>query len=938
MKLFFFNKWSSFLHKIVFIIVFTGLNTIVMAQNKIEFNNSVDYMKATQKAYQKGNWELGKKIADQGLKEYSNDSDLMMLSGKYYFQRKQYNNARYDLQKALQLDPHNVDAKKILVSLETETKRYSSAICYVNELLEVTPYWKGLWEQKINLYELQGNIVEANRLRKRLSQVYPEDAKIKKDYIYNTEIQANQLRNEGNLDDAIKLSKELVRQSPENPQHSLTLINDYLKSGDPYSALSATEQALLRFPGNPELTDKKIGILEEQKRYGELLSFLQQQMEYGNNRGDLQNKYRYYLLEAARNGKEQDPATLYGKIFQQTPGNEEAFSYIFNRAVADQQYEEALHILSRYQNSRGRSKNLAMKELMVYNRMGNTSRAEALTKLLFNQYPSDTDLKEANLKILIKDAKNKMADEQYDDAIALWNQVQRYGDRETVKVAQSSLYNAYVAKKDYERALVMANTMQSSDPNNIELLLKKADLYYKLKKYESALSSYEEVFRITDEENKHKYTEGYEELMTLIIKDLNEQYRFDESMVYVERWLQYDPSNATALRYAYNLASQTKDLEKMRVYAQKGSDTYPDDDFFKLKLSELNSMNTENYPEVYSNLQEMLKKNPYQKDVINTFTEFSQKYGNDLLHNQNSEEALNVADTALKYAPENKDLKYIKGLAYEKLKKFDSAYVYQSFYQPSLVELSDFKSHLQYLKNKSYRNSIGIYYLSSRFGDNNVISSISTLEYSRTGKENIYTGRINYTGRDLGKGYQVQAEWSRNWEENLRTKVDVAWANQFFPSIAVNASVYKNLKYFNGIEGEFGAGYRKLTDNQSLSNVVIGATKDIELWRLNARFNNLFLNGKWLYNISTNVRYNLSSPKNYVVAIASLGSSPDVDLINYQFYNGFSVLNTMVGAGFNHLITNSVSAGVLGSWINYKSGNDTFRNLYNLYLNINVSF
>ena len=48
-----------------------------------------------------------------------------------------------------------------------------------------------------------------------------------------------------------------------------------------------------------------------------------------NNSSSLQQSYNNYLLDAARNAKDKDPSTLYGKIFDRNPGNEEAFSYAF---------------------------------------------------------------------------------------------------------------------------------------------------------------------------------------------------------------------------------------------------------------------------------------------------------------------------------------------------------------------------------------------------------------------------------------------------------------------------------------------------------------------------------------------------------------------------------------------------------------------------------
>lgn len=918
-------------------LLFTSFHITISAQTVKDPDGSVELANQVKNLYKAGNWEAGKKLVDEGMKKYPKESDLKMLSGRYYHHQKQYDKARYELKKSLEWNAKNVDAKQILVNVEQESKRYSSAICYVNELLEVNPYWKGLWNRKIELYELQGNTVEANRLRKRLSHIYPKDSKVQEDYLYNTEMRANALRKEGKIDEAISLTSDLLKKQPENPSHYISLVNDHLKTGDYYSALAFAERGLMQFPGNISLINKKSGILADQKRYDELLPFLNEQMKYGN-RGALQQQYNYYLLEAARTAKDKDPATLYGKIFESSPGNDEAFNYVFNDAVGNQQYEEAIAILNRYRRARGGSKNLSMKELMVYTRMGNTSRAEGLTKQLFAQYPGDTDLKAAYVKILNVEAKDLMAQHMYNEVIPVLELIKRYGDNESYKAAQNSLFTAYLELKDYNNALNVLNDIQQTEPNNPLLYLKKADLYYNLKRFDMALASYEQAFPQVSEEEKLKYLGSYGDMLTQIVKDLNDQYRYDEAMTYVERWLENDPNNQTALRYAVNLSNQRKKMEDMKTYAQRGADAYPDEIFFKLKLMEVDGLDPEKYASIYSELQTELTENPYHQDVIKSFAVVSEKYGNQLIKNSQSQEALDVLNNALKYMPDNKDLKYTKGLAFEKLKQFDSAYVYQKNFQPSLLELKEFREHMNYLRYKSFRNEIGLYHLRSRFADIDVLTTISTLEYSRYGIKDTYIGRINYTGREPGKGFQIQGEWQRNWDEKTRTKIDLAWANQFFPTLAANASVFRDLAILNGIEAELGVGYRKLYQGGNLMNVVVGATKLIDPWRLNLRVNNYMLDGQWLYNVSTNIRYYLTSPKNYLIAMGSVGSSPDVDLINYQLHNGFSVTNSMVGAGFSHLLTSSVSTGILGTWNHYKSDQDTFRSLYNIYMNLNVSF
>lgn len=86
----------------------------------------------------------------------------------------------------------------------------------------------------------------------------------------------------------------------------------------------------------------------------------------------------------------------------------------------------------------------------------------------------------------------------------------------------------------------------------------------------------------------------------------------------------------------------------------------------------------------------------------------------------------------------------------------------------------------------------------------------------------------------------------------------------------------------------------------------------------------------------------MNNPRNYVLAIASVGNSPDLDLMDFQILNSFEVLNTMVGAGFGRNISRNISANALGSWYNFQTnlidGISTYKNLYNINLQMNVSF
>ncbi|MBO5660024.1 MAG: hypothetical protein J6R98_03180, partial [Bacteroidaceae bacterium] len=173
---------------------------IATAQEDIsKFRLPVEYYDRVQEEFGQQHWNRGKQIVDEGLKRYPDDTNLNTLAGKYWLHNEQYEKARFHLVKAVNEYYNNVEAKQMLVTIEDITGNYSSAICYINELLEVNPYWEGLWRKKIELYKKQGNTYESNRLFKRLQQIYPKNKEIKDAYFYELELEYEKSKRDSNL-------------------------------------------------------------------------------------------------------------------------------------------------------------------------------------------------------------------------------------------------------------------------------------------------------------------------------------------------------------------------------------------------------------------------------------------------------------------------------------------------------------------------------------------------------------------------------------------------------------------------------------------------------------------------------------------------------------------------------------------------------------------
>ena len=310
------------------------------------------YVDAAKQCFARQQNEEAKLILDKGVKVHPTDPNIRWLLGRYYYEKHDLDMARYNLVKAIEGDYNHVDAKQLIVKVEEESEHYSSAICYVNELLEVNPYWRGLWRKKIELYRKMGNDVEADRLLVRISQIYPEDSGLKKDLAYSYEMSYLKYRKAGNLAEATKYLEKWLEINPDNAEVYLALCNMYLQQGFVDRAYEVASRGTERFPGNMELLRKKVGILCEQGRYTEALTYVNNRMAT-NNSPVLRSYYNSLLADAALAARNSDPYVMYGKIYEQTRSRE-ALDYLLNTSLTRGYYEDARYYLSEAKKLDGR--------------------------------------------------------------------------------------------------------------------------------------------------------------------------------------------------------------------------------------------------------------------------------------------------------------------------------------------------------------------------------------------------------------------------------------------------------------------------------------------------------------------------------------------------------------------------------------------------------
>lgn len=900
----------------------------VVAQDKKELKLIDSYFK-------EGQYEEAKKLLDKNITQYPKNGDIQFYMGKYYYQKQDNDKARYHLLRALDELPNHVAAKEILASIETTQKHYSSAICYVNELLETRPYDAELWRKKIALYRLQGNDIEANRLLKRIRVIYPQDEQFKKDYLYSLQVQSSQEKKKGNIEEAIKMEQETLRLNPKDEEAYLTLTNTYLLSGDKEKALTYVNRGLQNLPNNQELINRKIGILSEMNRPVEAVEFIQQEMKKGNKSPQMLKNYNDLLAQAALYQNQSDPYVLYGKLYENNPSNAEALDYLINNSLTKGYYTDAAVYIEKGIKSRGRTKDLLSKKYTYLMLSGQDKEAYKVLEELFSKYPNDADIRNNYLQYRYNRGQQLAQQGRYTEAIPDLQWVAAQPSFEWREDAIAALYGAYLNNHQYDKALEQAELLIQQYPQSKGGYLRKAAALSALRQYPQALEIYEKLIGESDAKDNGLYISGYEETALAYIKYLNEKGDATTAYEQQKKLMMLKENSNQGLRYIVATSALLKKEDEVLSYAQKGKALYPDD-FYFVEQEAYAYTRTDRPQEGINALEPYLEKYAYNKDLSKAYAEAAEKQAQKEYKQRDYDQAQNTLLKALQYDPLNKDLQYERGRIFEGQKQYDSAYYYQRQFNPSLVELAEFKRHLNYLKYKTYKNEMQFSYQQNQLKDTK-LPGIFTGLYHRYQPKNTYTLGLSSSGRADKRAFQGQVGWTHIVNYKWYFDIDAALSNHYFPEYMGNVTLYRALR--NEWEAQVGAGYKKLrsADTPQLIQAHLGATKVLDDFSFLAKLTGVSFNNSLYYNTFGRIQYDLLDKRSFLAIFGGVGSAPVDEILNYQLYGQFSTTNANFGGMAQYMLVDKVALSLSGVWYNYYNGVD-YSDLYNLIFGINVSF
>ncbi len=892
-------------------------------------------------------WAKGKSLLDEGLAQYPNDPNLHYLAGRYWVRSKNYDQARYHLVKACHINYNHTDAKQLLVNVEEATGNYSSAICYVNELLEVNPYWKGLWLRKINLYKKEGNLEMANQFLRRLNKIYPHDASISADVYEVLQRTYQEAHIRGDLNASEDALSEMVLLNPKDVESQVAYANLLIRKGRLDDALDHLIYATNENPGNVELIRRAAGILMDSGRNMAALSLVRNQLAQHPSPA-LQRLYDSLMEDAARIEKDADAYQLYAKVYRSSK-SPESLEYMMTQSIRRGYYDEALTYIGEMRAKTGPSPRLSMLEHEVHLRKGDQKSARRTLEAAAKQFPGEYDINLAYCELMLDDAAKLMSDGQYAAAIAPLEYVDaRADDPEQRQNAVRRLSLCYRETGMFDKAEVKLNERLLYDPV-YQVTADRAELLEKQGNKDGALSLLENAYRAAEDGFTRKFYKNlYEEKAMPVVREANEEGASPRVVAMCDVLLEMNPANYWALRYAANASDDPE------PYIKGGVLYYPNDPWFRRKEAVLLSESGRN-EEAMASLKEMLAIYPADPDLASAYAGMSVRMADTLMTQKQWDQAQTVLDTALVFSPDDVLLRYARGQVYAHHHQWDSAFYYQRTYRPAFLEEKAYRAQMLALQNKMFKNSVFAGYDQMRFGDDYKIVGYAQLGYNRKFKRSDLTAQVNYTGRDAvleieddqateespgGRGLQFQVQYNFDLSDNWSLMGQAGVGYAYFPKLTLDASV---TRHFSAFDAEAGIQYRYLQDHSNMEALWLGASITPAQCYLGAKVTGGLLGNRFFFNSTLRGKYfPYDDGKTSVEAQVGVGTAPELGFLNFYYSpRAYNHLNSFVALGGNWLAAPGLMFSLSGTWNTWYSESESrvsYRNIFIAHVQVTVYF
>ncbi len=906
------------------------------------------YVERAESCIKAKDWDQCRQLLDEGLRLYPNNPELRYVMGRYCYLRGDEQQARYNLIRAVQLNDQHFKSKRLLLDLEERSGNLSSAICYVNELLEFVPYDRNLWRRKISLYRKQGNDEEADAMLRRLARIFPNDATVRQELkarheeLYESNLYRDRYR------DATYELEALIKDSPRNIELYIKLANLYSRMGEKQRAIETCNAGLHFVSGHQPLIRLKVGLLCELSRFSEALTFLQ---PYLGSQSSLRPLYDDVLAQAAQTARQYDAYELNARLYE-TQGEPDVLMYLINTSMSRGYYDACRRYLYEAFEKIGRTKPLMLRLYQLERKLDNRSAAVVALQQLYDRFPDDADIAYEYATFQLRQADDAMERKRWSQAADLYEQVlpMTTFDADTHCATVCKLLSCHARNADSEALLEVYEREMQLETDSLNRLAYSQQV-------ESYLAS-----RLTH------------------LVDNNEFHAAQDSAIYMLRLF---PTSDAALRCAINASQQIADSLSFREYARRGHELYPSEPFY-ISRQALSLERDSLYGQALALCSpDWLHTGDRHPLLVATHSDISLRRSQQLLRQRQPAAALALLDSALVYDVSNRDLLFQKGVAYEQMRLFRLAYDLQrANYEPSNAEQSQWMQHLRSLRFRGLRNHVNAEFLNATadFHELGVPTSgrlyaLATLGYTHVLRRDVLSLTANYKSRDGnilyaneqgeipyrgGPGAQLIGQWTHIFSPHWTGDLSFGYGSSYFNRFVADARA--TYLFSDGWESSLRFAYRRTPEismyRQSSGKPVAYYGKYSiymltpsvsRLWQryfVGASADLSFMDGNFYYNAQLRGKlFYLDDGVSAVSLQAGLGTFPEMSFFDLSLLQSVSHLNSMAGATASYMFSPHFTATATFAWyccylpvFDGTSVRSSYRNIFHLGASLLVSF
>ncbi|TDW97552.1 tetratricopeptide repeat protein [Dinghuibacter silviterrae] len=956
--------------RIVHVVFFLCCATGALAQTH---RSSSELAQAARDAMAQGKYPEALDLAHRATLKSLGDLDVQFVLGRAYLLNHYPDSAWQVLKAIVDKDPKYRDAYLLLANIELERHNPGEALCYIDDGLYNYPDDKEFALKKFSILQTMRNPALADEQGQALLDRYNQDTGVLRTYIAYKIESAQRYTKLKDFTRAAYEYRKVLEVDPVNAEALQGIYGLQVRTGSYEDALSSVNSALVEHPDDYSLLMRKMSLLQELKRYPEAIEVLQHILKVYPADAKARQLDVDLRMEAGRYFMSEDPYLQFQAVLDKSPSNREALDYVINLASARGLNADALAFVNRALHYYPGDRALLAKKVSILESLQKYTQAADITRQLFLG-PGGSLYRDQYITLLEASGRAYMSDLAYDSALATFHDVLEISPAEPAALNYS--INILSAQKNYGAAIALLDKTLRLYPGDEALLLKKAGILQDDTRYGDAALVLDTLVQAHPENTR--YRSSLVDLILVQGRQMMQVEDYDAADGAFTRVLALDPGNTEALGTLINieLARGVVDpgpLDSALIVADLALSRYPDSrDFLLKKASVLEALHR--YPEAYAITDALRDRYPYNAKIRDQYIDellssgraYSSQgqpelalgeyrrvlavrprdsaalmYAINILNDRGTAAASAPADTASldsALALTAQGLRFYPGNEYFTLKRaviLENLHRYADAVAPadSVAKIDPTDAHrdyADYLRSKTFRNALGLSYLSSHF-DSLEAANIATLHYVRYSKNgSSFDTKLNFAGRAIGTGLQLEEEIYYTHNDRWDSYIDAALANDnVFPRIRLAYSITYNFK--GGWAGELGGRYLNL-DSISVYSGVASVTKYFGDFYINARGYLIFAPGKMYEAGVLTARQYLNNKTDFLYGALGIGNSPDEFSRNYQLGQNLGSQTYSIGAGYQKTFAYRNVVNLSGTWYSQRLAPGRYRNQYDLML------